>query len=110
MSEYLVPIKSDGTLAVIAAGGGYTLAPNTTYLVPFGHAEAAAVSCHMQWDVAIAVDPALHPRILRVLQAQYTGEAGSNGGTQARRPQPQFSAMGSPPAETDMTPAQRRAA
>jgi len=50
------------------------------------------------------VDPSMNPRILRVLQAQYAAEPGTNGGTSAPTPQPQF---GSVRAEQP-TPAQQR--
>lgn len=50
------------------------------------------------------VDPALDPSILSVLQAQYSQEPGTEGGTQAPTPQPQF---GSVKADSG-TPAQQR--
>lgn len=39
------------------------------------------------------VDPALDPSILRVLQAQYSQEPGTAGGTQAPTPEPQFGSV-----------------
>jgi hypothetical protein len=53
----------------------------------------------------VPVDPAMHPRILRVLQGSFANEPGSEGGTQAPRAQPRFGTMTKP----DATPAQERA-
>lgn len=53
----------------------------------------------------VAVDPALDPRIFKHLQAQFTNEPGSEGGTQAPTPQPQFGSVKNPEA----TPGQERA-
>lgn len=50
------------------------------------------------------VDPAMHPRILRRLQASFKNEAGTAGGTHAPRAQPQFGSVKA----HDMTPSQRR--
>ncbi len=52
----------------------------------------------------VPVDPAMDPSILSVLQGQYALEPGTEGGTQAPKPQPAF---GSVKAEQG-TPAQRR--
>lgn len=41
----------------------------------------------------IAVDPSLHPAVLAVLQGQFAGEDGSDGGTQAPKPSPQFGSV-----------------
>ncbi len=54
----------------------------------------------------IAVDPSLDPRILKVLQAQYIAEEGTEGGTQAPKPAPAFGSIKSDPS----TSAQRREA
>lgn len=55
----------------------------------------------------VPVDPALDPQVLALLQAQFTEEPGSAGGTQAPAAMPQF---GSIRKSTDTpTPAQRRA-
>lgn len=53
----------------------------------------------------VPVDPAMDPRVLAELQATFADEPGSEGGTQAPKPQPQF---GSVKAEKP-TPAQERA-
>lgn len=55
----------------------------------------------------VAVDPALDPRILRVLQAQYVNEEGSESGMQAPRAEQNF---GSVRSQDKATPAQSRAA
>lgn len=55
------------------------------------------------------VDPALHPRVLRVLQGNFANEFGTDGGVQPPQPQPQFGAFGSPKKD-DATPAQERMA
>ncbi len=52
----------------------------------------------------VPVDPALEPRILRQLQATYITEEGSEGGTQAPKPKPQFGSVERPKG----TPAQER--
>ncbi len=52
----------------------------------------------------IAVDPSLDPRILKVLQAQYQAEEGTEGGTEAPKPKPAFGSVRADPT----TPAQRR--
>lgn len=54
----------------------------------------------------VAVDPALDPRILNVLQATYAREEGTDEGAQAPRAQPQFGSVTKP----DPTPAQKREA
>lgn len=54
----------------------------------------------------VAVDAAMHPRVLAVLQSQYASEEGSAGGTQAPRAQAQF---GSVKSTDKATPAQERA-
>jgi hypothetical protein len=55
----------------------------------------------------VPVDPALDPRVLSLLQSQFTEEPGSAGGTQAPAAMPQY---GSIKKSTDTpTPAQRRA-
>jgi hypothetical protein len=54
----------------------------------------------------VAVDAAMHPRVLAVLQSQYASEEGSAGGTQAPRAQAQF---GSVTSTDKATPAQERA-
>ena len=54
----------------------------------------------------VAVDASMHPRVLAVLQSQYTAEEGSEGGTQAPRAQAQF---GSVKSTDKATPAQERA-
>ena len=51
------------------------------------------------------IDATLEPRILGSLQSIYAREPGSEGGTQAPRPQPAFGSVKAP----DETPAQRRA-
>ncbi len=53
----------------------------------------------------VPVDPAMDPRILRVLQAQFLREEGTDGGVQAPRAQPQFGSVSKP----EPTPAQERA-
>jgi hypothetical protein len=55
----------------------------------------------------VPVDPALDPRILRVLQSQYTLEEGTEGGTQAPKAMPAF---GSVRSQDKATPAQERSA
>lgn len=39
------------------------------------------------------VDPAMHPRIIKVLQASFSDEPGTEGGTQSPTPQPQFGSV-----------------
>lgn len=53
----------------------------------------------------VPVDPAMQPAVLRELQAMYVREPGTEGGTQAPRPEPQFGSVrrGDPG-----TPSQRR--
>lgn len=41
----------------------------------------------------VPVDAACHPRIMRVLQASFTEEPGSEGGLQAPMPQPAFGSV-----------------
>ena len=53
----------------------------------------------------VAIDPALDPRIFRQYQAQFTNEEGSEGGTQAPAPAPQFGSVKAP----EPTKAQERA-
>lgn len=53
------------------------------------------------------VDPALDPRVLRVLQGQFTDEVGTAGGTQAPKAMPQFGSLKKSPDAP--TPAQNRA-
>jgi len=45
----------------------------------------------------VPVDPAMDPRILSVLQQQFADEAGTEGGTQAPRPQAQFGSVKAAP-------------
>lgn len=52
----------------------------------------------------IAVDPAMDPQVLAILQGQFAAEEGSAGGTQAPRAQPQFGSVTKPKS----TPAQER--
>lgn len=52
--------------------------------------------------------PTLQPNVLQVLQGNYANEKGSEGGTQAPRPMPEFGAMGSPRSLDKPTAAQRR--
>lgn len=52
------------------------------------------------------MSPALDPRVLTILQAQHEQEPGTEGGTQAPTPQPQFGSVKADP----YTPAQERAA
>jgi hypothetical protein len=52
----------------------------------------------------VPVDPAMNPRILRVLQASFVREPGTEGGTQAPRPQAQFGSVTAAPG----TQAQKR--
>lgn len=54
----------------------------------------------------VAVDAAMHPRVLAVLQSQYSEEPGTEGGTQAPRAQASF---GSVKSQEKATPAQERA-
>lgn len=54
----------------------------------------------------VAVDAAMHPRVLAVLQSQFAAEPGTEGGTQAPRAQAQF---GSVKSTDKATPAQERA-
>jgi hypothetical protein len=54
----------------------------------------------------LPVDAATNPRILAVLQAQYGAEPGTEGGTQAPTPQPQFGSVKAPAP----TPSQAREA
>ena len=54
----------------------------------------------------VAVDAAMHPRVLSVLQSQYASEPGTEGGTQAPRAQAKF---GSVKSTDKATPAQERA-
>lgn len=55
----------------------------------------------------VAVDPALDPAVLSVLQGQFPAEPGSEGGTQAPRAQPQFGSL-KQLGEDTKTPAQER--
>ena len=48
-SNYVVPIKSDGTPAVGAGRGAYTLTAGATYYFPLGGADAGIVSGHVAW-------------------------------------------------------------
>ena len=52
----------------------------------------------------VPVDPAMHPRILAVLQSSFAEEPGSEGGTQAPKPAPQFGSI----KNQEATPAQAR--
>jgi hypothetical protein len=52
----------------------------------------------------VPVDPAMDPRILRVLQASFTDEPGSEQGTQAPKPMPAFGSV----KNQDATPSQIR--
>jgi hypothetical protein len=53
------------------------------------------------------VDPAMHPRVLAMLQGQFAAEPGSNGGVSAPRPAPQFGSLKK--SLDNPTPAQSRA-
>lgn len=53
----------------------------------------------------VPVDPSMHPAVLAVLQSTFANEKGSDGGTMAPTPQPQFGSVKSEAA----TPAQERA-
>lgn len=53
----------------------------------------------------VPVDPALDPTILKILQGNFANETGTDGGTHAPLPSPQFGSIKKP----DMTPAQERA-
>lgn len=55
----------------------------------------------------VPVDPALDPRIVAVLQGHFAAEPGSEGGTAAPKPQPQFGSLKKSPGAP--TPAQVRA-
>lgn len=52
----------------------------------------------------IPVDPAMHPRILGVLQRSFAEEAGTEGGNAAPKPQPQFGSV----RNQEATPSQER--
>jgi hypothetical protein len=52
----------------------------------------------------VPVDPAMHPRILAVLQSSFAEEPGSEGGTQAPKPQPAFGSV----KNQEATPSQAR--
>ncbi len=52
----------------------------------------------------VPVDPAMNPRILRVLQASFAAEPGTEGGTQAPMPQAQFGSV----KNQEATPSQQR--
>lgn len=54
----------------------------------------------------VAVDPALDPRVLAVLQGTFANEEGSEGGTEAPKAAPQFGSVSKPQG----TPAQERQA
>ncbi len=54
----------------------------------------------------VPVDPAMNPRVLSVLQQQFTEEPGTEGGTQAPKPSPQFGSV----KVDEPTPAQQRSA
>jgi len=43
----------------------------------------------------VAVDPAMDPRVLAVLQSTYAAEDGTDGGAQAPPVKPHFGALGS---------------
>lgn len=53
----------------------------------------------------VAVDPAMNPQVLNMLQSQFEAEEGSEGGTQAPVAQPAFGSVSKP----KPTPAQERA-
>lgn len=53
----------------------------------------------------VPVDPAMDPRVLRILQGGFAAEEGTAGGTQAPRPMPAFGSVTKPQG----TPAQERA-
>jgi len=55
----------------------------------------------------VAVDPAMDPNVLAVLQSTYAGEGGTGGGVQAPRAQPQFGSVKK--SIPQPTPAQERA-
>ncbi len=52
----------------------------------------------------VPVDPAMHPRILAVLQSSFAEEPGSEGGMQAPKPQPAFGSV----KNQEATPSQAR--
>ena len=52
----------------------------------------------------VAVDPALDPKVLRILQGSFEAEEGTEGGTEAPKPQPAFGSVSKPQG----TPAQER--
>ena len=52
----------------------------------------------------VPVDPALDPKVLRILQGSFTDEEGSERGTQAPMPQPAFGSV----SKQEPTPAQQR--
>ena len=54
----------------------------------------------------VAVDPSLDPRIFARIQSQYTEEPGTEAGTSAPKPMPQFGSIKSP--EKAETPSQER--
>lgn len=49
ISGYVVPIKSDGTEAVGAGRGLFTLTAGATYYLPLGGADASIISAHLAW-------------------------------------------------------------
>lgn len=53
------------------------------------------------------IDPSMNPKVLGYLQDQFAGEPGSDGGTAAPKPQPQFGSIKKSPDAP--TPAQNRA-
>jgi hypothetical protein len=69
--------------------------------VKLGHQQRLALSIF----TGVPVDPAMEPRILATLQAQFANEPGSEGGTQAPTPQPAFGSVTKP----EPTPAQAHA-
>ena len=48
-SNYITPLKSDGTSPDRAGDGKFTLAAATTYYFPLGGADASVVSGHVAW-------------------------------------------------------------
>lgn len=74
--------------------------PNLRKKLPFQRRLALSIL------TGVPVDPALDPRILRVLQSQYALEEGTEGGTQAPKAMPAF---GSVRSQDKSTPAQERA-
>lgn len=58
----------------------------------------------------LPVDPAMAPRILKVLQSQFADEPNTDGGMQAPTAQPAFASVSKDSANAEQTAAQKRAA